>query len=755
MAAVNPRLAALSDGDRQVVESWLVEFDQGWDEQRLVRQAQEIPQGSSWRLPALAEMVKIDLERQWQRGRQVSLESYLLEYPELGSPGDVSADLIQAEFEVRRQFGAPAVLEDYLRRFPHQAAELARLIAQGGSALSRRPASGDRNPAAAPLDLPEQFGRYRLIKRLGQGGMGSVYLAEDTQLQRRVALKVANPEAREDPEARRRLLSEARAAATLDHPYLCPVYDAGEIDGRLYLTMAYIDGQSLAEMSGGNRLPPRQVAALVGKLALALQEAHTKGVVHRDLKPSNVMIKATGPRREPVIVDFGLAHRDNPNEARITRTGQVMGTLAYMAPEQLRAELKGIGPACDIHALGVILYELLTGRLPFTGWGPAVIGQILTQEPLPPSTFRPDLDPQLESICLKAMAKTVVNRYASMAELAAALTDFLRPPAATATLTSTTTTTPSPSLAAPPTPPAGTDMLVDRLLERVAEEPASEKSKSTPWLWPSVAIGVLMLGLLAAGMGGVIKFKTPDGVIVLENVPKDSEILIDGDKITFAWPGVEKPLEIRAVPGKHKVEVKKDGFSTFAKEATFKTEGSEEVTVRLDPLEPSVPPAALLSGTWRVEGEELVQSGGQGTILLGDTPLSSFDLKFQGQIVSGNEGFVALFHRTSDDTVRFFHVGELGGKRVDLGFVHEGKEGGKSKPISTLKNHWYTVLVKVRGAESWCYLDGQELLHDVDDRFTTGRIGLSTWDANARYRDILITAPEGKVLWKGLPNLPK
>ena len=144
MTVLNPRLRDLSDDDRQVLESWLVEFDQGWDEGLLANRLDQIPPGSSWRLPALAEMVKIDLQRQWERGRQVSLESYLGEFPELGSPGDVSVDLIQAEYEVRRQFGAPLALEDYLRRFPHQAGELGRLIAQGGSALSRH------SPVAAP-----------------------------------------------------------------------------------------------------------------------------------------------------------------------------------------------------------------------------------------------------------------------------------------------------------------------------------------------------------------------------------------------------------------------------------------------------------------------------------------------------------------------------------------------------------------------------------------------------------------------------
>ena len=198
-----------------------------------------------------------------------------------------------------------------------------------------------------------------------------------------MALKVPDFGAHEGPEARRRFLEEARTAATLDHPYLCPVYDAGEIDGQLYLTMAYIEGQSLAALIGDEGWPQRQVAALVGKLALALQEAHTQKVIHRDLKPANVMIKTTGQRREPVIVDFGLARRDNPQEQRLTRSGQVMGTLGYMAPEQIRGDLKEIGPACDIYALGVILYELLTGRLPFSGSGLAVAGQILTEAPSP------------------------------------------------------------------------------------------------------------------------------------------------------------------------------------------------------------------------------------------------------------------------------------------------------------------------------------------------------------------------------------
>jgi predicted Ser/Thr protein kinase len=363
----NARLANLSDADRQVVEAWLVAFDQDWDEALLASRVPQIPPESSWRLPTLAEMVKIDLERQWQCGARVSLESYLARFPELGSPESVSADLIRAEYEVRRQCGAPLVLEDYLRRFPNQAGELARLIALGSSF-----SIVDRAPAAS-RELPEQFGRYRIVQRLGQGGMGSVYLAEDTRLGRRVALKVPEFKPNDGPEARQRFLEEARAAATLDHPYLCPVYDAGEIGGRPYLTMAYIEGQSLAALVGAKGWPARQVAALVGKLALAMQAAHAQKVTHRDLKPANIMIKMTGAQREPVIVDFGLARRDDPDDVRLTRSGQVLGTIGYMAPEQLRGDPGAIGPACDIYALGVILYELLTGRLPFRGSGLGIV----------------------------------------------------------------------------------------------------------------------------------------------------------------------------------------------------------------------------------------------------------------------------------------------------------------------------------------------------------------------------------------------
>src|SRR5207248_3269451 len=153
-------------------------------------------------------------------------------------------------------------------------------------------------------------------------------------------------------------------AATLSHPNICPVFDVGTIDGIHYVTMAYVEGKTLSALiRGDERLPQKAVAAVVRKLALAMQEAHACGVIHRDLKPSNVMINK---RNEPVIMDFGLARRAQEN-ARLTRSGSVLGTPAYMAPEQVKGDPKAVGPASDIYSMGVILYEMLTGELPFNG----------------------------------------------------------------------------------------------------------------------------------------------------------------------------------------------------------------------------------------------------------------------------------------------------------------------------------------------------------------------------------------------------
>jgi serine/threonine protein kinase len=397
-------------------------------------------------LPALVDMVKLDLNRAWLQGHPVKLESYLESFPELGTVETVPAELILAEYEARSRTGEAVEIAQFEQRFPHQSGALRRLIDQrtrestAGSMLGElsemasapheRLLSLARDAKAAPA-IPRRFGRYRVLEELGQGAMGTVYLVLDTQLRRQVALKVPHvrPGDTDGPPNRRvlgRFFREAHAAAILRHPNLCPVYDVGQIDGIPYLTMAYIRGRPLSRYVDPNRpLSPRWVAALVRKLALALQAAHDKGVIHRDLKPSNVMICAG---REPMIMDFGLAWRLDcrDGDERLTKLGLVLGTPAYMSPEQLSGRVEKLGPQCDIYSLGVILYELLTGRCPFEGPEAIVLGKVLFVEPERPSNHRPDLDKELEAICLKAMAKRDDERYVKMSDLAAALGAYLR-----------------------------------------------------------------------------------------------------------------------------------------------------------------------------------------------------------------------------------------------------------------------------------------------------------------------------------------
>ncbi|MCI0683424.1 MAG: serine/threonine protein kinase [Gemmataceae bacterium] len=275
---------------------------------------------------------------------------------------------------------------------------------------------------APPSEEASVFGRYVLQRLIGQGGMGEVHLAQDTLLKRTVALKI--PKFADDAQIHRdRFLREARSAALLTHSNICPVYDVGEVDGRPYLTMAYVDGPSLAaRLHKSGPLDPYDAARLVGRLAVAMQHAHEQGVLHRDLKPGNILINSHG---EPVVMDFGLAFRfDAETSDRLTEQGLVVGTPAYMPPEQVNGQT--LGPAADVYSLGVVLFEALTGKVPFEGPLGKLLAQIDSAAPPPPTTLRPDLEPALEAICLRALAKRPADRFADMAELAGALDDYAR-----------------------------------------------------------------------------------------------------------------------------------------------------------------------------------------------------------------------------------------------------------------------------------------------------------------------------------------
>jgi predicted Ser/Thr protein kinase/tetratricopeptide (TPR) repeat protein len=282
------------------------------------------------------------------------------------------------------------------------------------------PSSAGSTAHPPPVNLPAIPG-YEVLAELGRGGMGVVYKARQTSLKRLVALKMILSHAHAGPEERARFQTEAEAVARLQHPNIVQVYEVGEHDGLSYFSLEFVEGGSLTQRLAGGPLPADAAALLAVSLARAMHHAHQRGVVHRDLKPANVLLSADG---EPKIADFGLARKLETDSGQ-TRSGAILGTPSYMAPEQAAGDTHRAGPAADTYALGAILYECLTGRPPFRG---ATLRQTLemvcTQDPLPPSRLQPGVPRDLETICLKCLAKEPERRYATALALANDLDRF-------------------------------------------------------------------------------------------------------------------------------------------------------------------------------------------------------------------------------------------------------------------------------------------------------------------------------------------
>ncbi len=281
------------------------------------------------------------------------------------------------------------------------------------------------------------FGRYRLIELLGQGGMGEVWRAFDTEIDRVVALKMLLAQLSEDPEFEQRFRREVRAAARLENPHVVPIYDVGEIDGRLYVTMRLITGTDLQTMLDKGPLDPRRAVAIIDQIAAALHNAHEKGLVHRDVKPSNILLDE---RDFAYLIDFGIARTA---EDKVTKTGAAIGTWAYMAPERFNSDQ--IHPSSDIYALACVLYELLTGEEPFPGTTLERVasGHIFVPPPRPSEVSR-TVPTALDGVIAKGLAKQPEQRYRTAIEMASA---------AKQVIANASTPTPMPPLPPPPRAP--------------------------------------------------------------------------------------------------------------------------------------------------------------------------------------------------------------------------------------------------------------------------------------------------------------
>ena len=378
---------------------------------------------------SLVDEVRLRQVAGWEAGERVLLEP-LLAGRAASLDEEALLDLIYSEILLREEHGERPGLEEYVARFPAHEAALRRQFAfhdAVGALETDGPLPGSDTTADGATGRPRtgpvaEIGPYDLLGEIGRGGMGVVYLGRHRTLTTRLAaIKVLHNAADE----RGRFLTAARAVASLQHPNIVRIYDVSDPpagQGEPFVALEYVAGGTLADKLDGTPLPPRDAAALLVLLAEAVGHAHGRGVIHRDLKPANVLLAEDGPK----VTDFGLAKRLDADSAQ-TRTGVVMGTPSYMAPEQASGRTRDIGPLADVYGLGAVLYETLTGRPPFRGTTVLeTIRQVIDADPVTPRSLQPGVPRDLETICLKCLSKAPGRRYPSANALADDLGRFLR-----------------------------------------------------------------------------------------------------------------------------------------------------------------------------------------------------------------------------------------------------------------------------------------------------------------------------------------
>ena len=619
----------------------------------------------------------------------------------------------------------------------------------------------DDGPPRELVDHPD----YEVVRELGRGGMGVVYLAQNTLMGRMEVLKVVGSHLVKRQGVLDRFLREIRSAAKLQHPNIVGAYAAMRLGEGVVLAMEYVEGEDLAQLvKARGRLPVTNACYFTYQAALGLQHAHERGMVHRDIKPANLILAREGKKAIVKVLDFGLAKATSEGQfdAGLTHEGQMLGTPDFIAPEQILDAQKADIRA-DIYGLGCTLYYLLSGAPPFRGRSLYDLLQAHHSMDAPALNLtRPEVPTGLAALVAKMMAKDPAQRFQTPGEVALALAKFFKPGAQPSSGSNAELPRAVPPVETPPAPAATatTQAATDPGAPAPAPAPApAKRSKASPE---------------GVAWGSLIEFKETEPSL-LPTRPKPPEPMpepaeAEGKPPRSWWPVIAGASAFGSIALGIIITIKTNNGTTkvsLPEDKPARVETSEGIVVEHKPstgaTSRGLDPSRFTTtggGRWEVQGDTLVQSDAQSMfamLLFGDDRWTDYDFSADLQGTEGASDAGLIVRSTGEDrNLRFAISGKGDSKYCFL----EASEGGqkrilKSVPYSILSGAWCTARVRVRGGRVTCSLhngDRYVVWFDFDDDLhPKGRVGLATWHAACRFKNIRVTTLDGKDMWEGLP----
>ncbi len=602
-----------------------------------------------------------------------------------------------------------------------------------------------------PSAKPDSLGRlahYEVLEVIGRGGMGIVLRAFDDKLHRVVAIKVMSPQLAATSPPRKRFLREARAAAAIRHEHVVDIH-AVEEEPIPYLVMEYVPGENLQQkLDRVGPLDVPEVLRIGGQVARGLAAAHAQGLIHRDIKPANILLE-NGIGQYVKITDFGLARA--ADDASLTQSGTIAGTPMYMAPEQTRGETTD--PRADLFSLGSVMYAMCTGRPPFRASSSfAVLKRVAEDTPRPIREIIPEVPPWLCDLIAMLQAKKPAERFQTAQEVADLLGRCLAELQKQGQVISVEQAAGVPDLPRP--------------------APSGNLSRGKrPWVLAVAAVLLLLGGLSFTEATGftnvratVIRFITGDGTLIVEVNDPAVKVTIEGDgALVITGAG---PHEVRLRPGSYKLQAAKDGKPVrLDQELVTITRGDKQVVrVAVEPNRVAAPAPRTFVTPWRdsddwvVKGQEVYQrdeSSGHN-MLFGDPDWTDYNFEADVEII-GEGTEVGVHFRATLSRGLYAIIGASGNARYAvLGWKENRSVVLRSVPGKADRRRRYRIRVEARGNWFQMFLDGKLLLSAWSDENPHGCVGLQTNHAAARFRNLKVTDPDGKVLFEGVQNvLPK